>query len=94
MSRLSPATLIVVVFALLLALAGAAFVRQTLQRPVAESTAAEDEKLFSVPVAGIDLLPGRRLVNNDIIVRQLTLDQLRKELQGGTLPKEFVSSSL
>ena len=90
MSRLNPATLIVVVFALLLALAGAAFVRQMLeQEPPAEVAAP---KTYSVPVASIDLLPGRTIVNGDMIVMQLSESQYQNARKDW-LPREYMTNS-
>jgi Flp pilus assembly protein CpaB len=73
MSRLSPVTLLVAVVAILLAFAGAFTVRQYIERQAAvEEVAAEP---MAVPVAAIDLKPGREIRESDLSTIRIPLSQ-------------------
>ncbi len=88
--RLSPGTLVVGIFALLFGLAGAYAVKQYLQpvpqeQPVAEAPAPET---IIVPMAGDDLQTGRPLRISDIILLQMTREQMRER----NLPSRFMNN--
>ena len=86
MRRLSPGTLIVLVFAILLGLLGAYAVKQYLTRepaPVATVPPPPPEKVYTVPVAVMDLPAGREVVEDDLMVLRLTA----KDLVAMKLPK-------
>lgn len=84
MSRISPGTIIVAIFALLFGLVGAYVVRQSLQRPVAEAQAAPaPPRPTVVPMAGMDLPADRPITLGDIAVSQMTTEQLKERKMGG-----------
>lgn len=87
MSRVSPGTLIVSIFALLFGLAGAFAVREYLRpAPVEPDVVVEVPSL--VPLASIDLTPGRPLTISDIMLVSMTSEQLR----GRDLPSEYMTN--
>ncbi len=76
--KISPGTIIVGVFAVLFGLVGAYAVRQQLtKKPVEEvaSPPAAPRPVF-VPVAAVDLEPGRPLTLSDVAIVQVAPDQL------------------
>ncbi|MCO6457790.1 MAG: Flp pilus assembly protein CpaB, partial [Pirellulaceae bacterium] len=86
MSRISPGTVIVGIFAVLFGLVGAYAVRKSLQRPEQQ---AEAPQLNVVPVASIDLIPGRTLSVGDIAIMRLTAEQIRER----GLPEGYMTNS-
>lgn len=75
MSRLSPGTVIVAIFAVLFGLVGAYAVRKSMQTPEKETP---EPRMNIVPVASIDLEPGRRLTLGDVALLRLTDDQVKE----------------
>jgi pilus assembly protein CpaB len=73
MSRLSPGTVIVAIFAVLFGLVGAYAVRKSMQTPEKETP---EPRTSIVPVASIDLEPGRRLTLGDVALLRLTDEQI------------------
>lgn len=80
MARISPGTMTAAVFAILIGLAGAYSVRQYLEQPpVAEEQAEQDEpSAVRVPLAGNDLMAGRKLTINDVIVIRMSPEKYEK----------------
>ena len=74
MSRLSPGTVIVAIFAVLFGLVGAYAVRKSMQKPEKETP---EPRMSIVPVASIDLEPGRRLTLGDVALLRLTDEQVK-----------------
>ncbi len=87
MSRVSPGTLIVGIFALLFGLAGAFAVREYL-RPAPVEPEVVVEVPSVVPLASIDLEPGRPLTISDIMLVSLTKEQLQER----DLPPEYMTN--
>jgi Flp pilus assembly protein CpaB len=75
MSRLSPVTLVVAVVALLMAFAGAFAVRQFVEREAGEQKEPVSQEPKSVPVAAIDLEPGRQIRESDLATIRIPLEQ-------------------
>ncbi len=102
MAKVSSGTMTVTVFAALVGLGGAFVVRQTLLRPApveAEAPVARPAPVI-VPLAAMDLQPGRKLTLNDIAPQRLTQEEFKKsefrkltflgntmQIQGRTLRK-------
>ncbi len=83
--KVSPGTIIVGVFAVLFGLVGAYAVRQQLtKKPVENVAAPAPPRPVFVPVAAIDLEPGRPLTLGDVAIVQVSPDQL--EARGYTGP--------
>ena len=82
MSRISPGTMTAAIFAILIGLAGAYSVRQYLKKPPVEVAEEEVEEvapdMVFVPTAARDLIAGKSLTINDIILHKMTRDELRK----------------
>lgn len=81
MARLSPGTLAVTVFAILLGLAGAFVVRQQLQKPDAVAllpAAAPKIQKILVPIAAAEITSGHQMAMNDIVVRSYTPEEFAK----------------
>ncbi|MEQ8789783.1 MAG: Flp pilus assembly protein CpaB [Pirellulaceae bacterium] len=79
MSRITPGTIIVGIFAILFGLVGAYAAQRYLQpppEPVAEEKPAEP--MFRVPQASIDLTPGRPLTLGDVAIVSYSRKQLEK----------------
>jgi Flp pilus assembly protein CpaB len=66
MSRLSPGTLILGVFAILFGLLGAYAVKKYVQAEPVEVAEPPRERLYKVPVASLDLPAGRVIVTDDV----------------------------
>lgn len=86
MSRMSPGTLIVGIFAILFGLVGAYAVRKHFQKPMA--VAKREQQTYTVPLASTDLEKGRPLTMGDVSLMKLT----RQQIQERNLPAEFMSS--
>jgi len=84
-SRITPGTLIIGIFAILFGLVGAYAVRQYLQSPVEEPVAQES---IRVPLASTDLDPGRELTLGDIMLVSMTEQQVKER----ELPIEYMSN--
>jgi pilus assembly protein CpaB len=81
MAKVSSGTMTVTVFAALVGLGGAFVVRQTMQRPTpveATTPATAAPAPVFVPLAAMDLQPGRKLTLNDIAPRRLTQEEFKK----------------
>lgn len=80
MAKVSSGTMTVTVFAALVGLGGAFVVRQTMQRPAPAESAAPvaTPAPVIVPLAAMDLQPGRKLTLNDIAPRRLTQEEFKK----------------
>ncbi len=86
--KIQSGTLVLAVFAVLFGLAGAYVAKQQMAAPAAVPPAvAQAEERVGVPVAAVDLPAGRTITTTDLIVRQLTWQQIRD--QG--LPREFMN---
>ena len=84
MTRLSPGTIIVVIFAILFGLVGAYSVKAYLQPEPVEQAAAP--RAIVVPLGSIDLEPGRPLTLSDVMLVRLTHKQMRER----DLPAEYM----
>lgn len=78
MSRISPGTIIVGIFAVLFGLAGAYAVREYLTQKPEEVAQETRPRLVSVPTASVDIEPGRRITIGDIAILRLTPEQVRE----------------
>ncbi len=87
MSRISPGTVIVGIFAVLFGLVGAYAVRNSLQTPPPAEPAAP--VLNAVPIASLDLQPGREITMGDIAILRLSTEQIQE--QG--LPDGYMTNS-
>lgn len=75
MSRITPGTMIVAIFAVLLGLVGAYAVRRHLNPPVAEKAT---EANLRIPMASSDIGAGRALTLSDVMIVSMTPSQLKK----------------
>lgn len=85
MGRLSPGTMTVAIFAVLIGLGGAFVVRQQMHKPALPplpEIAAVDKDIV-VPVALTDLDAGRTLTINDVALRKMSRDQFAKSPYAG-----------
>jgi Flp pilus assembly protein CpaB len=88
MSRITPGTLIVGIFAILFGLVGAYIVRKQLNSaPEAKAEAAP--RLVRIPMAATDLAPDRTLTLGDIVIMSYTPEQLKKQ----KLPSEYMANA-
>jgi len=80
MRRLTPGTLILGVFAVLLGLIGAYGVKKFLDRPAPVQAEAPKPKVetYQVPVAADNLPAGRTLTQDDVMVMPMTAEQVAK----------------
>ena len=82
MNRVSPGTMTVVIFAILVGLGGAFFVRQQMGQPqlpdLSDINLKGGDKMIVVPVAGIDIQQGRKLAIHDIVIHRFTPEQFAK----------------
>ncbi len=78
MRRLSPGTLIVGMFAILLGLLGAYAVRGFVGRETPPPPAPLPDPLMTVPLASMDLPAGRTVTQGDVMSMQMTLEQVRE----------------
>jgi len=80
MNRISPGTMTIVIFALLIGLGGAYVVRQQMNKPGLPplELASQSTKNIIVPIAGDDLEAGRVVTFNDIVVRSFTPEAYAK----------------
>jgi len=85
MSRVTPGTLVVGIFAILFGLVGAYGVRQYLEQPEAEPVA---KRVIQVPLASTNLPAGRQLTLGDIMLMPLTAEKLKQK----NLPMEYMSN--
>ena len=80
MTKISPGTVIVGIFAVLFGLVGAYAVRQQLAaKPAPEPAAPEAPRPVLVPVAAVDLEPGRSLTVSDVVILRLLPGQLESQ---------------
>jgi pilus assembly protein CpaB len=80
-SRISSGTMVVGIFAVLVGLGGAYLVRQQLQQPPAVAAAPEVRapRPTVIPMAAIDLEPGREIKMGDVLLVSFTPEQLAKQ---------------
>lgn len=78
MSRITPGTVIVGIFAILFGLVGAYAVQRYLTPPKVEEAKPEIQR-FRVPLASADLEPGRPLALGDVVIMSYTAEQLKKQ---------------
>ncbi len=94
MSRLGPATLVVIIIAILLGLAGAYGVRQYL-KPVPAPPApppvveAPKPRKYKVPFAMYDLPANRKLVISDVTSIEMTMEDVKKRKLASDTPLDF-----
>ena len=96
MNRVGPATLLVILVAILLGLAGAYGVRQRLKAspPAAPAPVASKPKpkMYRVPLALIDLPAGRKIAPSDVVAVEMTREQFaaRKVMGDASLNSQYV----
>lgn len=92
MSRITPGTVIVGIFAVLFGLVGAYGVRKYLQteKPAPPPPAGPQTQI--VPLAGMDLTPGRTIVQGEVALLQLTPQQIEERMKDGRLPKQYMTN--
>lgn len=94
MNRVSPGTMTVVIFAILVGLGGAFLVRQQMGQPqlppLSDIGLNSGPKKIIVPVAGVDLQKGRKLAIHDVVIHQFTPEQFAKSEFAG---KPFMSNT-
>jgi pilus assembly protein CpaB len=78
--------MIVAIFAVLFGLVGAYAVKRYMQPPVAKEK--DKEGLRFVPMAGVDLEPGRAVTLTDIVIAKMTPSQMKQK----GLPAEFMTN--
>lgn len=91
MSRLGPATLVVIVAAIVLGLAGAFGARQLFRAAPARLAAAPEpapQKKFRVPFAIAELPAFRKIAASDVSSRELTREQLRDLVAKKDIPQD------
>jgi len=78
--RISPATLLLAIFAVLFGLLGAYAVQQQYaKQPAVEPVAAAPQPPVIVPMASTDLKAGRRITLGDVALVSVTRDQMRAQ---------------
>lgn len=91
MSRISPATMIVLIFAVLFGLVGAYAVRRfTAKPPVAVAPPPPAPSRQVIPISASGLKAGRKITMGDIALLRLTPDELAKSKYAGS---SFMSST-
>ena len=86
MKNLSPGTLILGIFAVLFGLVGAYAVKSHLQAKPEPAPPAPIRQL-TVPLASVDLTPGRTITMGDVVVARMTRDEIKKR----NLPADFMT---
>ncbi len=92
MSRITPGTVIVGIFAVLFGLVGAYGVRKYLQTEKPAPPPAAGPQTQIVPLASMDLEPGRTIVLGNVALLQLTPEEVEKRMKAGELPKQFMNN--
>ncbi len=87
MNRVSPGTMTVVIFAILVGLGGAFLVRQQMNQPklppLSDIGLKTGPKQIVVPIASVDLEKGRELTLHDIVVHRFTPEEFAKSKFAG-----------
>ncbi len=91
MSRITPGTVIVGIFAVLFGLVGAYGVRKYLQteKPTPPPVAGPQAEL--VPLASMDIEPGEKIVTGHIAALRLMPEEIQKRWKEGQLPKQYMT---
>ena len=92
MSRITPGTVIVGIFAVLFGLVGAYGVRKYLQAEKPAPPPPAGPRTITVPLASMDLTPGRTIVLGEVALLQLTQEQIDKWMKEGKLPQQYMSN--
>lgn len=79
MSRISSGTMVVGMFAVLIGLGGAYLVRQQLQQVPAPAPEVQAPRPTVIPMAAIDLEPGREIQKGDVLLVSFTPEQLARK---------------
>jgi pilus assembly protein CpaB len=91
-SRITPGTVIVGIFAVLFGLVGAYGVRKFLQTEKPEPPPAAAPRMQIVPLASMDLEQGRTIVLGNVALLQLTPEQIQKRMKEGKLPPQYMNN--
>lgn len=91
-SRITPGTVIVGIFAVLFGLIGAYGVRKYLQGSGTPPPAAAQPRREIVPLASMDIPAGRQVVLGEVALLQLLPDQVRKMRADNKLPPQYMSN--
>lgn len=88
MTRLSPGTLILGIFAVLFGLVGALAAKRYLQEEAPVEVERQAPAQQTVPIAGTDLAAGRTITLGDVALMRKTREQMKKM----DLPNEFMTN--
>jgi pilus assembly protein CpaB len=91
-SRITPGTVIVGIFAVLFGLIGAYGVRKYLQGSGTPPPAATQPRREIVPLASMDIPAGRQVVLGEVALLQLVPDQIRKMRADNKLPAQYMNN--
>lgn len=92
MSRITPGTVIVGIFAVLFGLIGAYGVRKYLQGAGAPPPAAAQPRRDIVPLASMDIAAGRQVVLGEVALLQLLPEEVRKMRADNKLPPQYMTN--
>lgn len=92
MSRITPGTVIVGIFAVLFGLVGAYGVRKYLQDDKPAPPPPAGPRTSIVPLASMDLEPGRVVVLHDIGLYSMSDEEIDKRRKDGRLPAAYMSN--
>lgn len=92
MSRLTPGTVIVGIFAVLFGLIGAYGVRKYLQGDVAKAPEPPAPRQQVVPLASMDIAAGREVVLGEVALLNLTPQQISKMQADNKLPSQYMGN--
>ncbi len=90
MSRITPGTVIVGIFAVLFGLVGAYGVRKYLQTETPVPPPPAGPQLQVVPLASMDIEPGQKIVLGQVALLRLTPEEIDKRRKDGKLPPQFM----
>ena len=91
MSRLTPGTVIVGIFAVLFGLVGAYGVRKYLQGARPAPPAAQQPREQIVPLASMDIEAGRQVVLGEVALLRLAPEQIQRMRQDNRLPRQYMT---
>lgn len=92
MSRITPGTVIVGIFAVLFGLIGAYGVRKYLQGDRTPASAASAPRREIVPLASMDIAAGRQVVLGEVALLQLLPEEVRKMRADKKLPTQYMNN--
>jgi Flp pilus assembly protein CpaB len=88
-SRITPGTMIVAIFAVMFGLVGAYVVKRSMQeKPVEPVKQAPPPRLVRFPRASMDLKPDKPLTVGDVSITPIKYDEITKGIENGTILPE------